>query len=291
MEDAHFRQSEEDDVSKDIKKLEDRHEYLSAALESRIQVQNDIPYIQQDLELTDWQLRALQQRPPESVEIPYKSRSDELEKENRFLRTSIPVFKHPVHPTLYSTTASITTSGSSDTYEFINRVRDLGTPDAINYGDAFIHEYKHIQEAQERPQRVRKMLEKLNSPNTLERFDIALLSYNKYKSDPKEKTAAANGMRNLLLGVQGELWERARRWPDENMTWSTMSARLSINGGRGQEHITLDNQKRVKGPLFSRLAEVLKDREGGSLTNLDTIWTEVIDFLFTVLGLINVSTG
>jgi hypothetical protein len=70
-----------------------------------------------------------------------------------------------------------------------------------------------------------------------------------------------------------------------------MSARLSINGGRGQEHITLDNQKRVKGPLFSRLAEVLKDREGGSLTNLDTIWTEVIDFLFTVLGLINVSTG
>lgn len=283
----HVSVNPEEEVSKDIKKLEERREHLSAALESRIRVQDDIPHIQQNLDLTDWQIRALENLPSESDEIPYKSRSDELEEENIFLKNSFPIFTYPIHPSLYSSTASVTVSGSTGTYDYINRVRDLGTPYAIDYGDAFIQEYKHIQEAQERPQRVRSLLERLNSPNTLERFDSALLAYNKYKSDPREKISAAISMRNLLHGVQGNLWERAKRWSEENMTWSIMSSRLAINGSRGREHITLDNQKRVKASLNSRLSDVLKDREGGSVTNIDNIWTETIDFLFTVLGLIN----
>ena len=70
------------------------------------------------------------------------------------------------------------------------------------------------------------------------------------------------------------------------MNWSNMSARLAINGGNGHEHMLLFNQERVHSSLLSRLAEVLKDREGGSVTNLDSIWTEILDHLYTVLGLL-----
>jgi hypothetical protein len=184
-------------------------------------------------------------------------------------------------------TASTTVTSGSVTFNYVNRIGDIGTPDALDYSNTFTQEYKKLQETQERPLSVRKLLEKLNSPNTLERFENALIAYHKYKSDPREKIPAANHMRNLLDGIKGDLWKRARHWPDENMTWSLMASRLAINGDRGQEHITLDNLKRKKSALNSRLSDVLKDREGASITNLDSIWTEIIDFLFAVLGLIN----
>jgi len=277
----------EDEVAKDIKKYEERKDHLHAALESRLRAQNDIPHIQQEEDITDWQLRALKNRPPESIEVPYKNRSDEIEAENQFLKNSFPVLALRISPTLYSSSDSITVSGSPPTYDYINRIRDLGTPEAIDFGNTYIQEYNQLQEAQERPKRVRTLLEKINSPNTLERFDNALLTYKEYKSDPGEKIAAATNMRLLIDGVKGELWERARHWPDENMTWSKMASRLAINGDRGQEHVTLDNQKRVKSSLNKRLSDVIHDREGASATDLDNIWIEIIDFLFTVLGLIN----
>ena len=65
-----------------------------------------------------------------------------------------------------------------------------------------------------------------------------------------------------------------------------MSPRLAIGGGGGYQHISLENQGRVRSRLLSRLADVLKDREVGSVTNLDTIWTQILDHLFTILRLI-----
>ncbi len=70
------------------------------------------------------------------------------------------------------------------------------------------------------------------------------------------------------------------------MTWNTMSARLAINGGNGTEHVTLSAEASKHSSLLSRLADVLKDWEGGSVTNLDSIWTEILDHLYAVLGLI-----
>jgi hypothetical protein len=277
----------EDEVEKDIHQYEERKEHLENALDSRLRAQDDIPHIQEELDVTNWQLRALENRPPESSEIPYKSRSDDIEKENQFLIDSYPILDVKGDSTLYASTGSVTASGSPSVYIFVNRVRDLGTPEAIKYGNTYIQEYNQLQLAQGRPERVRMLLEKLNSPNTLERFDRALLGYKKYRSEPKEKIATANHMRNLLYGLQGDLWEHARHSPRETMNWNTMASRLAINGNRGQEYITLASQEAVQSTLISRLSEVLKDREGGSLTDLDSIWVEIQDFIFTVFGLID----
>lgn len=273
------------DLSNDIKKLEERKAHLEKVKSSYLKTQTAIPIIQQNLDLTDWQIRAYKNLPPESIEIPKPSRKDELESENQYLRGLYTVLNLPSEQQLYSST-SVTTSGGTIDFNYINKVRDLGTPSAVEYGNKFILEYNQLEAVQQRPQQVRAVLAKLNSTNLLERFDSANEAYLAFRSGFEKRTAAANEVRNLLLGFKGELLNLARHFSKENMSWNTMSTRLAINGGGGTEHVILIAQNKVHGSLLNRLALVLKGREGGSITNLDSIWTETLDHLFTVLGLI-----
>jgi hypothetical protein len=43
----------------------------------------------------------------------------------------------------------------------------------------------------------------------------------------------------------------------------------------------------VRTSLISRLSDIAKDREGGSLTNLDNLWTQISDHIYIVLSLID----
>ncbi len=273
------------ELSDDIKKLEERKAYFEEVKSSYLKAQAVIPFIQQNIDLTDWRIRAYKNLPPESAEVPKFSRKDELESENQYLRGLYTVLNIPSEPQLFSST-SVTISGGSADYNYLNRIRDLGTPSAIEYGNTFILEYHQLQDVQQRPQQVRALLEKIKSKNLFERFDSAHEAYLAFRSGSGKRTGTANEMRNLLLGFKGELLNLARHFPKENMTWDTMSARVAINGGGGTEHVILSAQNRVHSSLFARLADVLKDREGGSIINLDSIWTETLDHLYTVLGLI-----
>ena len=275
-----------DEISEDIKKLEERSEHLENWLESLRKNQEVVPFVQEIKEQTEWQIRVLQNRPSEASEIPYKGRHDELERENNFFYEVFPVLKTSEYISASSATA-ITSSGTIDVYDYANRIRDLGTQDAIDYGDTIIGEYHKIQESQGRLIEVRSLLDKFGSPNLLERYDRAYNAYMAYESNTGEKTAAANDMRNLLYGLRGELMERARNKPRENMTWEIMSQRLAIGGDGSQQCINLINQKETISSLNQRLSDVLKDRERGSITDLNTIWTELLDHIYTVLRLIN----
>lgn len=273
------------DSSDEVKKLEERKAHLEEVKASYLKAQDVIPIIQQNIDITDWQIRVHKNLPPESAEIPKSNRKDELESENRYLKGLYTVLNIPSQQQLSSST-SVTISGGTIDYEYANRVRDLGTPSAIEFGNIFIAEYNKLQEVQQRPQQVRSLLEKLKSENLLVRFDNAYHAYLAFRSGSEKRTATANEIRNLLLGFKGELWNLARRFPKEEMAWDKMSARIAINGGGGTEHIVLSAQNRIHSSLLDRLADVLKDREGGSITNLDSIWTETLDHLYTVLGLI-----
>jgi hypothetical protein len=274
-----------DDLSGDIEKLEERQAYLEKVKRSYLKAKEAIPNIQQDIDLTNWQIRAYRDMPPESVEIPIVSRQRELEGENQFLRSSITVLNIPSEPQ-FNSSGSIVVSSGSAIFSTVNRITDLGTPTAIAYGKKYKFEYDQLQSVQQRPQQVRIQLEKIKSKNLLERFDNAYNSYLAFRSGAGLRTSTANEIRNLLLGFKGELFTLARRFPKEDMTWDRMAARIAINGGSGTEHIILISQNRVHSSLLSRLAEVLKNREGGSLTDLDSIWTETLDHIYTVLGLI-----
>jgi hypothetical protein len=277
--------TEPDEVPKIIKKLKERKGHLEEVKESYLNVQRALPYVQQNLDLTDWQLNVYENLPPEASEIPIFNRSDSLDAENQYLKGLYHV-AHVPPLGLLNSTASVTTSGTSTDYSYVNRVRDLATPAALEYGNAFILQYQNIQETQDRPKQVRDLLGKINTTNIYKRFDSAFEAFQGYKSGSVKRTAAANEIRNLLSGLKGDLLNKARKWPKENMNWNNMSARLAINGGRGQEYVILGAEESKHASLLVRLADVLKDREGGSVTDLESIWTEVLDHLYTVLGLL-----
>jgi hypothetical protein len=266
--------------------LRSQKEHLTEWLRRTKKTQDAVPIVQTILEVTDWEIEALDNSPEEADEIPLAGLTAKLERDHIYLTSALPL------PPDYSkvvllNVAAVTTSGSANVYDYVARVGDLGTPQATSYSQKFSGLYRDLLEAHSRPQTVRDLLTKLNNPQTLERFDRAYNAYMAAKSEVGERPAAATEMRTLLDGVKGDLFQLARRSPDENMTWDKMVERLSKGISGGPEHQELVRQGSERSRLISRLSDVLKDREGGSVTNLDNVWTLLLDHTFTVLGLID----
>lgn len=90
-------------------------------------------------------------------------------------------------------------------------------------------------------------------------------------------------MRNVFNGVKGDLFEKARKTPNENMTWITMYQRLAK--GENERQALLRNDT-VRTSLNKDLSETLKDRANSSTNNIDNLWTQTLDFIYTVLNLL-----
>jgi hypothetical protein len=93
-------------------------------------------------------------------------------------------------------------------------------------------------------------------------------------------------MRNLLGGVEGDLFQLARSKDKENMTWELMIERLAKGVPKGHEYRELISQIAFRSTLVSRLSDVLKDREAGSENDIGHLWTQVLDHIHTILGLL-----
>jgi hypothetical protein len=204
---------------------------------------------------------------------------------NRRMKDVIPPIPYYDRSLIESWT-SANTSGSSSIFEHITRVGDLGTSDAEAYSKRYANLYIEMQTVHNRPDMVRLGLEKLKDLAILLRFDTALLALPTMKAGVKNRSEAALAMRNLLDGLQGVLFEKARKWPKENMTWQEMSHRLSKDANDDFEKRELINQESKRNSLKGRLSDVVKGREGGSLTSLDDIWAQILDHIHVVLGLI-----
>jgi hypothetical protein len=265
--------------------LEFQMAYLREWLNKYKEAQELIPILKQRLDELDWELDALAHRPAEADEIPLDDLHNYFAISNQRMKNVIP----PVpdyNRSLIESWTSVNTSGSSSFYESVTRVGDLGTPVAEEYSKKYGALYIDLQIAHNRPDMVRSGLEKLKDPGILMRFDTAALALPTMKAGVKTRTEAALAMRNLIDGLQGVLFEKARKWPNENMTWQEMSKRLSKDANDEFERQELVIQETKRKSLISRLSDVMKGREGGSVTNLDDIWAQTLDHIHIVLGLI-----
>jgi len=267
----------------DIEKLKAKRKYLSDWLERNRKAQEVVPYVHMNLELTEWEIQSLSDLPDEADEIPMPGLSAQISRDYKYLTSALPMMPEYKVSSVYNSTA-VTTSGSATVYEAISRVSDIDTPVAKNYSQLHLEKYHQLQEAQSRANDVRNLISNFGNQQTLERFDKADKSYSLFKAGTLPRTSAAAEMRTLLDGIKGDLFAKARRWPKENMTWKKMAERLTKSDIEKDELIA---QKKKRASLISRLSDVLKERESGSVTNLEYIWTQVLDHIFVVLNLVS----
>ena len=154
------------------------------------------------------------------------------------------------------------------------------------YSEKYTNLYHELQIAQERPKAVRDLLAKFRNEKLLERFDNTSKVYYAVKSGTSTHTAAATEMRALLDGLQGELFERARKQPKENMIWDEMVMRISKGEAGSVERQELIRQNEIRSSLVSQLSDVLKYRKKHSIVTIEMLWTQVIDHIYVVMGLI-----
>ncbi len=266
-----------------IAKLEEKKQYLLKLLSRYEKAQDIIPSVQKNLDLTEYEIQALSNPPDEAAEIQIEGLSDNIERDYKLTVDAYPMIPKYKAPIISSSTG-ITTSGSATVYDFVAKVGDLDTPEAKSYSQLYVDKYHQLQEAQSRSKDVRFMISKLRNDRTLERFDKAEKSYSLFKARIVPKTSSATEIRTLVDGVKGDLFNIARNWPKENMTWEKMVERLAIGEVQKQE---LTDQEKTHSSLISRLSDVLKEREGGSVINLENIWTQVLDYLFVLFSLVN----
>jgi hypothetical protein len=267
--------------------LEETIDHLEKWLDRCRKANAAAPYVQRTLETLRWEAEVFNDRPDIADEIPLGDLSATFGRQHQHLTEALPMMPE-YDASKVSMGTAVATSASATTYTYITRVGSLPNQEARDYATQHTSAYRQLQDSHDRPQEVRALLQKLGNPQTLDRFDRALRGVLTAKHGIKERTAAANEMRNLLDGVKGDLFQKARRRPRENMDWDIMTQKLTSVQIGSVAHQELREQKSRRGSLYNQLSSVLKDREGHARIDLDDLWSQVLDHLYVVLTLIDI---
>lgn len=267
----------------ELKNLHQKEQHLDEWLRRYGNAKEIVPDVQKNLDMTRWEIGALEGRPtvagevPSAADLPYITLED-----YRLTQSALPMM--PVYnPVTMGTASSSTVSGLAIIYSHIAKYADIPDSHAIDFSNNQTKLYREIQEKQERPKQVRNLMQVYCSAQTLQRFDTATQAYLSTKSGAVTRMDAANAIRNTLDGHKGDLFERARKTPKENMTWATMSQRLAK--GDDEREALLRNET-IRTSVYSGLSETLKARSQSSTTNIDNLWTQTLDFIYAVLNLL-----
>lgn len=243
--------------------------------------------VQEALDFTEWQIDAILSRPDAADEVVLPDLSTTLDSDLAHLEFSLPMM--PAYDKeQFLGTSAFTSSGTLSVFDFAARVGDIEEPEAKDYSGKITVTLQDLNERYDRPSEIRKLLERTGNPNTLERFDEAHSSYGAYQRGADKRTALATSMRNLIDGVKGDIWEAAREKPKESMTWEIAARRLARGGPEGPQAEELTQQEKRHSALVSRLSDVLKDRDAGSVTNLDFLWADILSYLSALMGLLDI---
>lgn len=268
-----------------MQKLKEKREYLAKWLERLSQAKDAAEEAKKHLDYTDWQISVVESRPESADEIPFPDLGPTLDSDIAHLPDAYPMIPGLNKGQMLSASA-FTSSGTQDISAYVGRVGDLGADDAHQYVNLHLDRLDELRKIYDRPEEVRSLVAKLANEATLDRVENALSSYLAYQTSTGTRSAAAADIRTLLDGIKGDLFELARQHEGENMTWERMARRLVRGAIPGPEYDEMVRLKQKRSSLISRLSDVIKNREGGSLTNLDQLWMQTQDHIVSTLGLL-----
>jgi len=275
--------------SDEIESLEWRRKHFDEWLARHKEAQRIVPFVRSNLEVTEWAIEALSNRPAEAEQVADPGFAEQFNEENEYIRQVVPMMPLYDADVAIGSTA-VTSISSSDVFVHVAEIGGLGTPATIEYSDVYTARYIELQESQERQSRARGLVSRLGNPKTLERFDRAVTAHASWRAGTVGRTTVANEMRNLVDGIKGDLFQAASKWPRENMTWQRMAERLARGGPESLDAHQLSHLEAKHSRLIDLLSGTLKDREGRASVDLEHVWTQILDHLYSLLTLANLST-
>jgi hypothetical protein len=263
---------------------ESKRDYLNKWLSEVKNVNEVAPLVKQNLDYTDWLIRTVRSRPQLDGMPPLPDLFESTGRDLSYLYKVLPALESYMKPAMMSST-SLGSAIVAPLFGYTQVVSRLGSPAAIRYASEAKASLEKLDSVYQKIDELRALIRKLGSGGLDERFDRARASYESCRIGTTDRIAAASNMRTLLHGVEGELYERARKQPKEDMTWQRMSRRLAPESPQ-YETVLLSEQTFSK--LLSTLSDVLKDREGETKANLEAVWLEMQSFLIAVIGSITI---
>lgn len=268
-----------------LQSLINRREHLSNWLKSLRDAIEISRFVKLQLDYTNWMIETINSL--SGTEGPFYGTNfaKQVNENTEYIRRAFP----PLSPFDYSTVGSssgFTAADSSTLFSILVDIDEFTTGETNTYVNELITKYRELEEQYKRHEEVFQLLQEHNFKDSISRFNDAFEMYNLYKNDFTNSSSAANEIRNLINGIKGDLFEKARKREKENMTWSTMAQRLAKSGPNSNECNEIKNQEGEQSDLIDLLSRILKKREGIHTIDLDTIWIRTLDHIYIVLNLI-----
>ena len=265
-----------------MEKTQILRDYLRTWLERHQKASHIAPAVREALDETEWELGVLRDSPSDAVNISTSQIDEEAGLAFGRITNVLPQMPE-YQPPLGFQISSISTTSTSAAFSYVQAVGELGTPAAAKYSSDKSQAYRELQESHQRRSRVRGLMQDI-VPAAVDRFDKAHKAVDQCRVGSGAKSAAASEMRNLVDGLQGELFEKARSSPKEKLTWQIMAGRLIP--GSGSAAAVMSRQETVRTSLYNDLSQAAKLREGQRGQRVEDLWTRVLDHVFAVLSLV-----
>ena len=262
--------------------------YIREWLERQRQAAELAPDIQRARSAAEWQESAY------ADIYPYLPESDREALDTRFdlayhhLKSELPMPPSygPGAVTGISSTVATATMG---TYGFALGLRDVG-PLAFARAQPHISSFQRLQDSQNRVTEVRGLLLKISS-KLADQFERANAQQVMVSTHPDRVATAALEIRTVVDNLKGELLERARNTPRENMTWEIMVDRLAKQVSRETSVALLLAQRTERGHLLDKLSALAKRRSEANEGELSNMWSLVLEHLYIVCYNIELSAA
>lgn len=265
----------------DLKDLAAQKEYIDEWKDRLRKAQDIAPEIIKYEEHIDWELNFFRNVPMGLNGIDTEEWKRKFHSDRGYLVKAFPMIPNYGREAAQSA-LSVVTSGTTQVVMTITDSANWGAADTKNQCEEHLVNYRQLQSAQDKPKDVRSLIEKLSDKSLLQRFDNARAAYYAVKVGSDELDVVASAMRNLLYGLNGVLLKRA----NVQKSWLQMAEKISKGGKGSIEEIELIKQENVYKKLTNQLSPIAKDRVEIAKADIDVLWTEVIDHMFVVLGLI-----
>ena len=118
------------------------------------------PIVQRHLEIAEWELNAVRTCPQE-MKDKFLAFEQDFQDELELIERALPL-PPQCDEEYMSVSTVVSSSASSVVYGIVFEVRNIGSPEAIDYSDRSTM-YRHLQVSLHRPQEVRGLLKKLGS--------------------------------------------------------------------------------------------------------------------------------